>query len=473
MKLQKDIKTIYFDTTFNLIFDLIEKKNVYINIPMFNIENLNGLLNKNKLGGFDLNIEFNEKLFECLRNDISFDIVLFVGKYTCNISNFYLTKTNNVDNVDYFYGEIHELKKDFNLENKVFCRFVIPVNNKNAQLFYFIEAKTYCDENMFYARSFLSFKMAHLSFNLYETKREDKRYFIIDSDEQIDVDEFADLCHSIMISYGFLSGDFIQDEAYYITSKDNDFNVIDGFSYLQLRPSIYSKGIYNPIFSNPYGYSNDDGIIKVVGDKLKVFDSFLFSKLCNLVHFDENYAIVILLIIEANVSSLILKPACYSVALERLTNILIKENKGLKPIIDKKISKNFIAKLKEVLDVFSQDIIELGGDNSIEILRKNIENINKPTNRNKLLEPFNLCDIELNSDEINAINHRNNFLHGRNINEGTEDYKEINQISFRLNKLINKLMLKHIGFSGYVVNHLKHNEKNLGIVVNEELFEKV
>ncbi|MEG0983289.1 hypothetical protein, partial [Algoriella sp.] len=143
------------------------------------------------------------------------------------------------------------------------------------------------------------------------------------------------------------------------------------------------------------------------------------------------------------------------------------------PITDKKISKNFIAKLKEILDAFSQDIVKLGGDNSVEILRKNIENINKPTNRNKLLEPFNLNGIELNSDEIDAINHRNNFLHGRNIKEGTEDYKEINQISFRLNKLINKLMLKHIGFTGYVVNHLKHNEKNLDIVVHEDLFEKV
>ncbi|MEG0187947.1 MAG: hypothetical protein RR668_04730, partial [Algoriella sp.] len=159
---------VYFNAVFNLIFDLVEKKNVHINIPMFNIENLNALINKNKLGGFDLNIEFNEKLFECLLNNKSFDIMLFVGKYTCNISNFYLTKTNNVD---YFYGEIHELQRDVNLENKAFCRFVIPVNNKNFQLFNFIEAKSYCDENMFYSRSFLSFKIAHLNFNLYETNR--------------------------------------------------------------------------------------------------------------------------------------------------------------------------------------------------------------------------------------------------------------------------------------------------------------
>ena len=406
--------SVSFNSVFNLIFDLVEKKNVHINIPIFNIENLNGLINKNKLGGFDLNIEFNEKLFECVLNNKSFDIKLFVGGYTFNISNFYLTRTNNIDNVDYFYGEIHELKKGVNLESKVFCRFGIPINNKNAQLFNFIEAKPYCDENMFYSRGFLSFKMSHFNFNFYETIRNGKRYFIIDSNEQIIVDEFANLCHSIMISYGFISGDFIQDEAYYFTSNNKDFNTIDSFSYLQLRPSIYSKG-----------------------------------------------------------SSLILKPACYSVALERLTNILIKENKGLKPISDKKISKNFIDKLKEVLDVFSQDIVEFGGDNSVEILRKNIENINKPTNRNKLLEPFNLSGIVLNSDEIDAINHRNNFLHGRNIKEGTEDYKEINQISFRLNKLINKLMLKQIGFSGYIVNHLKHNEKNLGIVVNEDLFEIV
>lgn len=354
----------------------------------------------------------------------------------------------------------------------MFSRFVIPVNNK-SNLFNFIDAVAYQSENEFYSQSYLSFDIANFNLSLYEAKNEDRRYFVIDSNKHLDINIFKDLCHSVMISYGFLSGDFIQDEAYYLASNSNNFDIIDSFSYLQLRNSIYSKGIYNPIFSNPYGYTDDDDVIKIVGNKLKVFDSSLFSKLCNLVHFDENFAIIILQILEANVSSLILKPACYSVALERLTNTIIKENKGLKPISDKKISKNFISKLKEVLDVFSQDIIELGGDNSIEILRKNIENINTPTNRNKLLEPFNINDIKLNTDEINAINHRNNFLHGRNINEGSEDYKEINQTSFRLNKIINKLMLKQIGFSGYVVNHLKHNEKNFGIVVNEDLFEKV
>ena len=80
-----------------------------------------------------------------------------------------------------------------------------------------------------------------------------------------------------MISYGFISGDFIQDEAYYFTSNNQDFNIIDSFSYLQLRPSIYSKGIYNPIYSNPYDYTNEENVIKVVGNELKVFDSLLFS----------------------------------------------------------------------------------------------------------------------------------------------------------------------------------------------------
>jgi hypothetical protein len=35
------------------------------------------------------------------------------------------------------------------------------------------------------------------------------------------------------------------------------------------------------------------------------------------------------------------------------------------------------------------------------------------------------------------------------------------------------LILKHIGFSGTIINHLKHNEKSFDFEINENLFEKI
>lgn len=92
MKLQKDIRTVCFEATFNLISDLVKKKNVYVNIPIFNIENQNALLSKNKLGGFDLNIEFNVKFFNCLLKNEAVNIELLIGENRCDISIFTLQK---------------------------------------------------------------------------------------------------------------------------------------------------------------------------------------------------------------------------------------------------------------------------------------------------------------------------------------------------------------------------------------------
>ena len=201
----------------------------------------------------------------------------------------------------------------------------------------------------------------------------------------------------------------------------------------------------------------------------------MFSELCTKIFKEDDYATLILLVLEANVSSLILKPAGYSVALEKITNIIVKENKGLKPIPNKKISKELRKRLTNVLTSLSKDIKELGNEDSLVILQKNIDKINNPTNRDKLTKPFEIYGIELSDGDLNAIDNRNNFLHGRNIDidENTDEFLEILQISIRLNKLINKLILKHIGFSGVVINHLKHNESSFGFKINEKLFEEI
>ena len=310
---------------------------------------------------------------------------------------------------------------------------------------------------------------------LYEKKYRDKYHFIIDSNNPINSEIFSNICHSIMIGFGFLSADFIQNDAFYITSDSRDFNTIIGFSYLQLRPSISSKGTCNPIYSNPYGYTKDESIINKIGNRIDVFDSTIFSTLCTKVYKEQDYATLILLILEANISSLILRPAGYSVALEKITNIIVEENKGLKPIPDKQISKSFRKKLKEVLTSFSTEIKNVGNEDSLIILQKNIDKINNPTNRDKLTKPFGIYGIDLNQGDLNAIDNRNNFLHGRNIkiDENSDEFLEIYQISLRLNKLINKLILKHIGFSGIVINHLKHNERSFDFEIEENLFEVI
>jgi polyhydroxyalkanoate synthesis regulator phasin len=89
------------------------------------------------------------------------------------------------------------------------------------------------------------------------------------------------------------------------------------------------------------------------------------------------------IILESNSSSLVLRPAGYSVALEKITNIIIEENKGLKPIKNKQLAQKFRKDLEEVLKSYEKEIREENDElsNSITILKKNIDKINNPTNR--------------------------------------------------------------------------------------------
>ncbi|MFO0322548.1 MAG: hypothetical protein ACK504_08990 [Bacteroidota bacterium] len=352
-------------------------------------------------------------------------------------------------------------------------RFVILT--EKSKMMYFLETESFQDEESTYFYGKVSVTVDEIFLNFYEVNFNESTYFIIDSLSTIGFDKFADLCHSIMIGYGLISATFHQNEAFYLSSNDNSFINITSLFYYQLRKTLTS--IYNPIYSNPYGYTNDNEIVQLMGTKLKVMLPTLFSKLCYKIHTDENYATLILLLLEANTASLILKPAGYSVALEKLTNIIVEENKGLKPITDSEIAKSFNVELNKVLKKYRSKITKTGNKDSISILQKNIDKINTPTNRDKLTNPFEIYGITLSDLDLKAIDNRNNFLHGRSINskekENKTNYLDVFHISLRLNVLINKLIFKHLGYDGWLINYVKHHEKTINAHIEEELFIRI
>lgn len=467
-----------FEPSFDFITNLTENQNVFVSVSKYNIQDQPALLFKNEDGGFTIDIEG-------IVSDMSesYEIDLQINEKTFHIEELFIsmrgtTLTKNTHNDFFssrlvFTGKISKFDLKDGKKELAFNRFIIPTGN--SQLHYYVKTSIYKDETEIHTLGRLVVIVNDKEFTIYEKSRKGKHYFIIDSKDKIDFEKFSDICYSIMVGFGFLSANFIQNEAYYFKSDNADFDTITDFSYSKLRPSIDSHGTCNPIYSNPYGYTRDEAVINSVGKELDIFDSKLFSDLCSKIYQEEDYTILILLILEANVSSLILRPAGYAVALEKITNIIVEENKGLKPIPDKELSKKFTQELLNVLEKQKDNINNVGNKDSIIILKKNIEKINNPTNRDKLLKPFEILKINLNKEDEEAIDNRNDFLHGRKIqtNENSEDYIKIFEISLRLNNLLNKLILKHIGFSGYIINHLKHNEKSFEAEITTDLFEKI
>jgi hypothetical protein len=467
-----------FESAFDYITNLTENHKVIISVPKYNIKDKPALLSKNENGGFVLDIE-------AIVSDMSesYEIELQINEKTYLIEDLIIsmrgtTFTKNMHDEFFsgrlvFTGKIHKLLLKEGHKEKAFNRYIIPIGS--SQLDCYLKTSMYRDESGIYSFGRVVINIEGEKFTIYEKLKNGKYYFIIDSKNKIEFEKFADICYSFMVSFGFLSANFIQNEAYYFKSDNADFDTITDFSYLQLRPSIDSHGTCNPIYCNPYGYTRDKATINKVGEKLDVFDDKIFSDLCTKIHKQEDFAILILLILETNVSSLILRPAGYAVALEKITNIIVDENKGLKPIPNKELSKKFIKELSAVLEQYKDDINKVGNEDSVTILGKNIFNINSPTNRDKLLKPFEILKISISKEDEEAIDNRNNFLHGRKIqtNENIEDYVKIFEITLRLNNLLNKLILKYIGYSGYIINHLKHNEKSFKYPIAGDLFEKI
>ncbi len=179
--------------------------------------------------------------------------------------------------------------------------------------------------------------------------------------------------------------------------------------------------------------------------------------MCNTINENNELSRILFLIVEGHSLSTELQAAVYSIALEAITNIISEENETkFLPIPDKKVAKKIIEEFKELLIKHSKEISEDG----LETINRKLSVINSQTNKQKLLKPFELLSITLNEKEIEAINKRNDFLHGRlPLSLGNEDDKFIlQQISFTILYCVTSLILKYVGYSGYVMYYPTLNE---------------
>lgn len=375
-------------------------------------------------------------------------------------------------------GDIERLKLH-SYNQPIYHRFVINVGTSERIQFY-IETDEFKDEKIHHFYGRVPVTVDGANFNIYEVHNESskERYLFIDCDSPMYYEQFGDMCHSIMIGYGMLCATFFQNEAYYVSSADPNFVEITDIQYLQLRKTL--KSFFNPIYGEPYGRTDDKELAEKVRPDMKPLSRPLFNKLCTQAHRDKDYAALIILILEANTASLILRPAGYSVALERLTNMIGAENDDFKPIKDDDLVSELKDALNGVLREFEDRIrAEGGGDDPMNILKKNIEKINQPTSMDKLLKPFARYNIKLSKLDREAIANRNSFLHGKNgkVKRGGKNVEatelDVYHITLRLNTLVNKLFFSWLGYDGCIINFVKVHEDQFSEPIDEDLFVKL
>ena len=103
-----------------------------------------------------------------------------------------------------------------------------------------------------------------------------------------------------------------------------------------------------------------------------------------------------------------------------------------------------------------------------------IQNLNQPTNRDKLMQPFMAVKYQLSGEEIRVIKDRNRFLHGHlNVQSGENEIDKLFYTSLMFHRLCCILILKMSGFDGHIVNNIPLYAADLHITTNEWGFKKI
>lgn len=395
---------------------------------------------------------------------------------------------NSIQFPKYVKGVFGSYKqKGFKIDNKYSYRLIIPIPKK-LNFHYFVSPKSFSDKLMEYSYC-TGIKLNNIDFDLYCYEKDEAIYAIIDTYENISFSNFSDLAHSILISYGFITGNFIQNEGFYFAYSDDKMEDPVQFCYKELRDSINSQ--YTPIYGNAYGYIDDKKIAEKVYPTLKILTQNQFSTLCEKVNNSIEFASVLILMLEASTSSLLSMPSGFSVSLEAITDLICTENEDKIRLLSKKQSKEIRKELIQVLNSFQSKYNEEFKEEKEEVLRlkevfsilqnKINSNLIQQPNRNKLRLPFEILKISLTKEDEQAIEHRNDFLHGRfylndniqNMKEGNEAILEVYFISLRLYTLISAIIMKTIGFDNKIVNYPKIHENMFNKELNEEYFRQI
>ena len=320
--------------------------------------------------------------------------------------------------------------------------------------------KTYVEE-----REFHIFKLSH----------NEKEYLFIDCLSEIEYGKFYDQSICILCALGILTGYFVENECFILSSGDVDFNSISYKEFRSLRESKYAP--YKILPDNPYDFfprkEAKDKSYFMAHIPTKVFTQFV-NKISESLMLENS----LFIFLEAISYPLDTQPACLSVVLEGLCNYVKDENEeSVKPIQNKCKYKELIKRMKDLLNDY-KDCFSSDGQTIIE---KRIENINNPTNGEKFKKAIKILGLELQGYEEEALLNRNNFLHCTNelktdslrIKPDSQEHEKLFFASQILARLLYKMILKIIDYEGYIVNILKYNEKSFESIQDEDMLIKI
>lgn len=311
-----------------------------------------------------------------------------------------------------------------------------------------------------YGSGVLEINIKGIPLNLfsYTSKETKSSYFIIETQDKCSYSNFISIQDEIILAITYLTGTFLGKEIYIIGSDTNNFEKSSVLSLKRFFDDL--KNGYSAIPDVTLQHQVNAPVIRF---SIKCLENLITELLDSLV-----YKRTLLLLCQAHTEPAYVTSTLYSVALETITNKISEEiSEKIKPIKEKEIAQNLRFELKKSLQGFKEQL----SDEAFAKITSDIDRINSPTNKQKLLQPFTHLNIKLPPKDVEAIERRNDFLHGRIPEEGDRHYLSLT--NGRLLFCINCLVLKHIGFEGYIVYHPSIYQFNNNLKIDESLIRKV
>lgn len=316
-----------------------------------------------------------------------------------------------------------------------------------------------------------------LKFDIEQIKKDEIGFYAITAHDSMSFELFEDYCFAIRQALGFIMGCMPGGNLYYFNEELN-------FYYTNAtRPTL--RSFYYPIHTNPYHLIQFKSTpAENYKGKLNILPIANFSQLVFKIKENDLLSSLIIMMLEGeSIQSLLVKPSIYSVALEGLSKIITTPpSETKKPIKDGELFSKIVSEMNEIIDSYNG--IYDPQDNLTKLKRR-VNELNKPinlshlSNNEKLIQPFDLLGLKLSDEDIEVIEHRNDLLHGnihlesdkRGTTTDINDY--LLYTSAKLYTLVSSLILKFVGYNGYIINHSKPFEKYCGILSKDDYYKKI
>ena len=456
----------YILPTLESVTDILSLSSGLVNIPAIGFKDGLGLINKDKCS-IMLNIESKKSFHNELRKQMQIEINVQDKNYISKDALFRKEAPQLYKSNIKYTLELHNILWGY-LTDNLFFRMVLPVENHFLHMFLlpiksFIWEKASCF-------SLIKTSLNGCNYDIFEITFNNANYLIIECDSVLNINDFYNQSISILLVLGFFTSFFIQNECFILGSGDKDYQKTEYIEYRALRESISMP--FRFLGNDLSAYTNEKNTTRFLTNMPKILQEPL-DELVKLCHNNNEVLNCLFVFTASSCYPLDTRPACISVALEGICNFIYGINKErLNPIKDRIIAKDIKTKIMTLLKLY-KDIID---EEAFIVLEKRINDLNSPTNLEKLLKPYELLGIKLKKYEIIAIKNRNNFLHSNLVYETGIEIKDSNSEAYQLfficnvlSRLFYKLILKLINYKGTMINNIKADEYIHGEMLDEEL----